>query len=66
MRDDQVANKLEALNGTLKAAKRQKKVSSLHGFCIMRGEANALLSQVSYDAELLLSPTHDNVEVVIL
>ncbi|KIJ35689.1 hypothetical protein M422DRAFT_34493 [Sphaerobolus stellatus SS14] len=46
LRDDKVSNTLEALNGTLKAAKKQKKVS--------------------FDAELLLSPRDDAVEVVLL
>ncbi|KAF8590008.1 hypothetical protein K439DRAFT_1330981, partial [Ramaria rubella] len=46
LRDDQISNTLEALNGTLKAAKKQKKLS--------------------FDAELLLSPRDDAVEVVLL
>ncbi|KNE60526.1 hypothetical protein AMAG_05907 [Allomyces macrogynus ATCC 38327] len=44
--DDQIANTLEGLFGTLKAAKKRK--------------------VVAFQGELLLSPVHDKVEVILL
>ncbi|ORZ37813.1 costars family protein [Catenaria anguillulae PL171] len=45
-KDDLIANTLEGLVGTLKAAKKRK--------------------VVKFDAEILLSPVHDNIDVVLL
>jgi hypothetical protein len=46
VKDDEIANTLEGLFGTLKAARKRK--------------------IVQFDGELLLSPTHDNVDVILL
>ncbi|KAJ7039449.1 hypothetical protein C8F04DRAFT_950011, partial [Mycena alexandri] len=50
---DKTANTLEALNGTLRAAKRQKK-------------AGLTLIAVAFDAEILMMPKDKDVQVVLL
>ncbi|KAF8491936.1 hypothetical protein JB92DRAFT_1256987 [Gautieria morchelliformis] len=70
LKDDQVSNTLEALNGTLKAAKKQKKVRVIipsYDLPWLTDLGPIILSgKISFDAELLLSPRDDAVEVVLL
>ncbi|KAJ6615488.1 hypothetical protein B0H10DRAFT_1915870 [Mycena sp. CBHHK59/15] len=63
---DKTANTLEALNGTLRAAKRQKKASNYRLSCISFTVLNDLLRKVAFDAELLMMPKDKDVQVVLL